>query len=78
MQVIDKKREDLRKGIHGEFKSLTDMLMEISDSDPSFSEDDVINEACTFMLAVSNIFCLSSSVFLHKTFFRDKILLEQQ
>lgn len=28
------------------------MLMEISDSDPEFSEDDVINEACTFMLAV--------------------------
>lgn len=53
LQIIYKKREDLKNGVHAEFKSLLEMLMEISDNDPEFSEDDVINEACTFMLAVS-------------------------
>lgn len=52
------------------------MLMEISDSDPEFSEDDVINEACTFMLAVSASLTKINPILM--AFYRDKILLEQQ
>jgi hypothetical protein len=29
------------------------MMIEISKNNPDFKDDDIINEACTFMLAVS-------------------------
>lgn len=46
------KRQNKLSGSTG--LSLMDMFMEISDSNSTFTEDDVVKEICTFMLAVRN------------------------
>ncbi|KAI7815651.1 cytochrome p450 [Rhyzopertha dominica] len=48
--VLENKRQ-VKQVTPKEFNSLIEMLMEISDNNPEFTEDDVINEACTLMLA---------------------------
>lgn len=37
-----------------ERKSLLDYMLDIADQHPEFTDIDIVNEACTFMLAVSN------------------------
>jgi len=53
-KMIDKRREIM---ISGEITSgrhcLLDYMIEIADENPDFTEEDIINETCTFMLAVS-------------------------
>lgn len=52
--MIRKRRDAVqREAVVGERKSLLDYMLEISDSNPDFTEQDIVNEACTFMLAVS-------------------------
>lgn len=53
MKMIGKRREAMKKGEVSERKSLLDYMLEISEVHPDFTEDDIVNEACTFMLAVS-------------------------
>lgn len=53
--MIRKRREAIINGEAAERKSLLDYMLNISDSHPEFSEQDIVNEACTFMLAVSKI-----------------------
>lgn len=52
-RMIKKRREAALSGEVSARKSLLDYMLEISDSNPDFTEQDIINEACTFMLAVS-------------------------
>lgn len=52
-QMIRKRRDAVKRAAVGERKSLLDYMLEISDSNPDFTEQDIVNEACTFMLAVS-------------------------
>lgn len=52
-RMIKKRREATHSGEVSDRKSLLDYMLEISDSNPDFTEQDIINEACTFMLAVS-------------------------
>lgn len=40
-------------------------MLDIQDEHPEFTDDDIINEVCTFMLAVS----VYSYIFLHHIFF---------
>jgi hypothetical protein len=35
---------------------MLDYLLDISDAHPAFTEDDIVDEVCTFMLAVSWIY----------------------
>lgn len=42
-----KRRENVER------KSLLDYMLDISDSHPDFTENDIVDEVCTFMLAVS-------------------------
>lgn len=53
-QMIRKRRDAVKRAAVGERKSLLDYMLEISDSNPDFTEQDIVNEACTFMLAVSH------------------------
>lgn len=46
----------MKSGEISDRKSLLDYMIEISENNPDFTEDDIINEACTFMLAVSTLF----------------------
>jgi cytochrome P450 family 4 len=52
-KMISKRREAMRSGEIVERKSLLDYMLDISDAHPDFTEKDIIDEACTFMLAVS-------------------------
>lgn len=52
-KMIAKRREAMKNGEVTERKSLLDYMLEISETQPDFTEEDIINEACTFMLAVS-------------------------
>lgn len=54
--MIKIRREAMKSGEISDRKSLLDYMIEISENNPDFTEDDIINEACTFMLAVSTIF----------------------
>lgn len=53
-QMIKKRRGELESvgGFSGR-KSLLDFMIEISNAHPDFTEQDIVDEACTFMLAVS-------------------------
>lgn len=51
-KMIKKRREALKNDENPERKSLLDYMLEISAENPEFTEEDIINEACTFMLAV--------------------------
>lgn len=53
--MINKRRQANARGEVPERKSLLDYMIEISDAHPDFTEEDIINESCTFMLAVSFI-----------------------
>jgi cytochrome P450 family 4 len=54
-KMIKKRREAMKSGEVIGRKSLLDYMLEISDIHPDFTEQDIIDEACTFMLAVSSI-----------------------
>lgn len=49
--MINNRRDALGKGEIPERKCLLDFMLEISKNNPSFTDDDIVNEACTFMLA---------------------------
>ena len=52
-KIIKKRRESLKNDENQpDRKSLLDYMIEISADNPEFTEEDIINEACTFMLAV--------------------------
>jgi cytochrome P450 family 4 len=51
--MIKKRRDELESGEVSGRKSLLDYMIEISNAQPDFTEQDIIDEACTFMLAVS-------------------------
>jgi cytochrome P450 family 4 len=53
-KMIKTRREALESGDDFERKSLLDYMLDIQASNPDFTEADIINEACTFMLAVSS------------------------
>lgn len=55
-----------------------EMFIEISNQNPDFAEDDIINEICTFMLAVRTYvnFTRINNFNTKKQFRRDKIQLE--
>ncbi|XP_030557781.1 probable cytochrome P450 4aa1 [Drosophila novamexicana] len=52
-QMIKRRREIMADAANNnvERKCLLDYMIEISESNPDFSEEDIVNEACTFMLA---------------------------
>lgn len=52
-QMIKRRREMMADAGNNnvERKCLLDYMIEISESNPEFTEEDIINEACTFMLA---------------------------
>lgn len=53
MRMIRKRTLELENsGFIGK-KSLLDYMIEISKLNPDFTEQDIVDEACTFMLAVS-------------------------
>lgn len=49
--MIRIRRESIRKGEVSDRKCLLDYMIEIADNNPSFTENDIVNEACTLMLA---------------------------
>lgn len=49
--MIRIRRESIRNGDVSDRKCLLDYMIEIADNNPSFTEDDIVNEACTLMLA---------------------------
>lgn len=51
--MIKKRQAQRLEGLANENLSLLDYMIEISENNPEFTEDDIINEVCTFMLAVS-------------------------
>lgn len=51
--MINKRREAMKSGEVVERKSLLDYMLDISETHPHFAEDDIVDEVCTFMLAVS-------------------------
>lgn len=51
-RMIKRRREAMENGEKTERKSLLDYMLEISESNPDFTEQDIVNEVCTFMLAV--------------------------
>jgi cytochrome P450 family 4 len=53
MRMIRKRRDELENGGFSGRKSLLDFMIEISKAQPDFTEQDIVDEACTFMLAVS-------------------------
>lgn len=53
MKMITKRREDKAKGIVPERKALLDYMIDVAEVNSEFTDDDIVNEACTFMLAVS-------------------------
>lgn len=69
-QMLHRKRKDLQNGVVSEFKSLLEMLLEVSESNPEFTEEDIVDEVCTFMLAVgvilNNIHINGYSTYLNK------------
>lgn len=66
IKMIGKRREAMKNGEVSERKSLLDYMLEISETHPDFTEEDIVNEACTFMLAVSNAKVFFSSGFCYK------------
>lgn len=58
-KMIRKRKQEKSEGIVNENKSLLDYMIEISENNEDFTEDDIINEACTFMLAVSDLVLLA-------------------
>lgn len=56
LQIVDKRKSENDNFHQQDFKSLLDMLLDISDQNSEFTEKDVINETCTFMLAVDYIY----------------------
>lgn len=50
--MIQKRREEAKNGIVKERKSLLEYMIEISERHPDFTDDDIVDETCTFMLAV--------------------------
>lgn len=63
-QMINIRRKALESGEIPERKCLLDFMLEISKNNPQFTDDDIVNEACTFMLAgqdsvgAATAFCL--------------------
>jgi cytochrome P450 family 4 len=53
--MIRKRKKEKADGILSENRSLLDHMIEISENNADFTEEDIINEACTFMLAVSDL-----------------------
>ena len=53
-KMINKRRKAMKSGEIVERKSLLDYMLDIADTHPHFTEDDVVDEVCTFMLAVSS------------------------
>lgn len=49
--MINIRRDALERGEIPERKCLLDFMLEISKNNPQFTDDDIVNEACTFMLA---------------------------
>lgn len=49
--MIALRREAIESGERGERKCLLDFMLDISKSNPLFTDTDIVNEACTFMLA---------------------------
>lgn len=63
-QMINIRRDAIKNGEVPKRKCLLDHMLEISENDPQFTDDDIVNEACTFMLAgqdsvgAATAFCL--------------------
>jgi hypothetical protein len=64
LQIIKEKREFKADGGKVERNSLIDFMIEISEEHPDFTDEDIINEASTFMLAVSKFLLLFENLFL--------------
>lgn len=62
--MINIRRDALECGVVPERKCLLDFMLEIAKNNPHFDDDDIVNEACTFMLAgqdsvgAATAFCL--------------------
>lgn len=62
--MINIRRNAINKGEISERKCLLDYMLDISRNNPHFTDDDIVNEACTFMLAgqdsvgAATAFCL--------------------
>ncbi|XP_031629862.1 probable cytochrome P450 4aa1 [Contarinia nasturtii] len=63
-KMINIRRDALNRGEIPQRKCLLDFMLEISKNNPQFTDDDIVNEACTFMLAgqdsvgAATAFCL--------------------
>lgn len=51
LKMIAKRRVALKTGENIDRKCLLDYMLEIAEGNPDFTEYDIVNEACTFMLA---------------------------
>lgn len=49
--MINIRRDAIEKGETPDRKCLLDFMLDISKNNPSFTDTDIVNEACTFMLA---------------------------
>lgn len=64
IQMINIRRNAIEKGETPQRKCLLDFMLEISKNNAHFTDDDIVNEACTFMLAgqdsvgAATAFCL--------------------
>lgn len=53
MKMIAERRAAKANNEKCERKSLLDYMLDIAEQHPEFTDMDIVNEACTFMLAVS-------------------------
>lgn len=51
-KILHEKRQERAKG-NKSTKSLLDKMIQLAEENPDFTDEDIINEVCTFMLAVS-------------------------
>lgn len=52
-EMIRKRREEFENGVVKERVSLLEYMIDINKRHPDFTDEDIIDETCTFMLAVS-------------------------
>lgn len=51
MEMIASRRQLKKEGLLTDRKCLLDYMIEIAEKNPDFTDNDIVNEACTFMLA---------------------------
>jgi cytochrome P450 family 4 len=58
-KMIQKRREESESGVLKDRVSLLEYMIDINKRHPDFTDEDIIDETCTFMLAVKKYFILN-------------------